>query len=96
MRVLVTGHDGYIGTVLIPLFRAAGHEVVGLDSGLFSECVFGEDPSPPETIPKDIRDVAIADLDGFEAVVHLAAISNDPLGDLNPRCTYDINHVASV
>jgi nucleoside-diphosphate-sugar epimerase len=96
MKVLVTGHDGYIGTVLVPLFRAAGHQVVGLDSGLFSECVFGEDASPPETIQKDIRDVGVSDLDGFEAVVHLAAISNDPLGDLNPRCTYDINHVASV
>ena len=96
MRVLVTGHDGYIGTVLVPLFQAAGHEVVGLDSGLFSDCVFGAGVSPPETISKDIRDVEVADLDGFEAVVHLAAISNDPLGDLNPDCTYDINHLASV
>jgi len=96
MKVLVTGHDGYIGTVLVPLFRAAGHEVVGLDSGLFSECVFGRDAPPPEAVQKDIRDVEVSDLDGFDAVVHLAAISNDPLGDLNPRCTYDINHVASV
>ncbi len=96
MRVLVTGHDGYIGTVLTPLFQAAGHEVVGLDSGLFSECVFGEREQAPETIKKDIRDVEVADLDGFDAVVHLAAISNDPLGDLNPQCTYDINHLAST
>jgi len=96
MRVLVTGHDGYIGTVLVPLFQRAGHEVVGLDSGLFSECVFGERERPPETIRKDIRDIEVSDLDGFDAVVHLAAISNDPLGDLNPQCTFDINHLAST
>jgi nucleoside-diphosphate-sugar epimerase len=96
MRVLVTGHDGYIGTVLVPLFQASGHEVMGLDSGLFSECIFGDDPTPPKSLCKDIRDVEVSDLEGFDAVVHLAAISNDPLGDLNPQCTYDINHRASV
>jgi nucleoside-diphosphate-sugar epimerase len=96
MRVLVTGHDGYIGTVLVPLFEAAGHEVVGLDSGLFSDCVFGVPVKGPESIRKDIRDVEVSDLEGFDAVVHLAAISNDPLGDLNPQCTYDINHLASI
>lgn len=96
MRVLVTGHDGYIGTVLVPLFQKSGHEVVGLDSGLFSECVFGADFRAPGAIRRDIRDVRVADLEGFDAVVHLAAISNDPLGDLNPECTYDINHRASV
>jgi len=96
MRVLVTGHDGYIGTVLVPMFQEAGHEVVGLDSGLFSECVFGADGRAPRTIRKDIRDVEASDLAGFDAVVHLAGISNDPLGDLNPRCTYDINHEASI
>lgn len=96
MRVLVTGHDGYIGTVLVPLFRRAGHEVAGLDSGLFSDCVFGDDsPRIPE-LRKDLRDVTVKDLIGFDAVVHLAAISNDPLGDLNPSCTYEINHRASV
>lgn len=96
MRVLVTGHDGYIGTVLVPLFQQAGHEVVGLDSGLFSECVFGVDCPPVKALRKDIRDVTASDLRGFDAVVHLAGISNDPLGDLNPGCTYDINHQASV
>jgi len=96
LRVLVTGHDGYIGTLLAPLFQRAGHEVVGLDSGLFSECVFGEEGERPACLRKDVRDVREEDLRGFDAVVHLAAISNDPLGDLNPRCTYDINHAASV
>jgi nucleoside-diphosphate-sugar epimerase len=81
---------------LVPLFEAAGHEVVGFDSGLFSECIFGAPENAPEAIGKDIRDVETADLRGFDAVVHLAAISNDPLGDLNPQCTYDINHLASV
>jgi nucleoside-diphosphate-sugar epimerase len=96
MRVLVTGHDGYIGTVLVPLFAAAGHEVAGLDSGLFSDCVFGRKEAPVAAQKKDVRDVVASDLEGFDAVVHLAAISNDPLGDLNPRCTYEINHQASI
>jgi len=96
MRVLVTGHDGYIGTVLVPLFRSAGHDVVGLDSFLFEECVFGEECDGTPTIRKDIRDVQMSDLTGFDAIVHLAGISNDPLGDLNPGCTYEINHLASV
>jgi nucleoside-diphosphate-sugar epimerase len=96
MRVLVTGHDGYIGTVLVPLFQAAGHDVVGLDSCPFSDCVFGHDVEPVKAIRKDLRDVTPEDFDGFDAVVNLAALSNDPLGDLNPDCTYDINHRASV
>jgi nucleoside-diphosphate-sugar epimerase len=96
LRVLVTGHDGYIGTILLRMLREAGHEVVGLDSFLFADCVFGEDAAPAPAIRKDVRDVESSDLIGFEAVVHLAAISNDPLGDLNPECTYDINHRASV
>ncbi len=96
MRVLVTGHDGYIGTVLVPLFKASGHDVVGLDSGLFSDCIFGSDVEPIAAQRKDVRDVVAADLEGFDAVVHLAAISNDPLGDLNPRATFEINHEASI
>ncbi len=97
MKVLVTGHDGYIGQVLVPLFRAAGHEVVGLDSQLFEGCEFDHDgPGPDRLIRKDIRDVGAEDLVGIDAVVHLAAISNDPLGDYKPDLTYDINHLATV
>lgn len=97
MRVLVTGHDGYIGTVLVPIFQAAGHEVVGLDNFLFEGCVFGTDPVGPTTVTRlDVRDAKPELLEGVDAVVHLAAISNDPLGDLNPGCTYDINHLATT
>lgn len=96
MRVLVTGHNGYIGCVMVPMLQAAGHEVVGLDSDLFRDCTFGADPPNIDALPLDIRDVTVEHLEGFEAIIHLAALSNDPLGDLNPECTYDINHVASV
>jgi len=96
MRVLLTGHKGYIGTVLAPMLLDAGHEVHGLDSDIFSRCTFGDDPiSIPETI-KDIRDITIDDVKGFDAVLHLAGLSNDPLGDLNADLTYEINHRASV
>ncbi|QDV08998.1 UDP-glucose 4-epimerase [Planctomycetes bacterium Poly30] len=96
MKVLVTGHEGYIGCVLVPLFQSAGHEVVGLDNGLFRGCDFDPPVLDCETLTLDIRDVEPKHLQGFDAVVHLAGISNDPLGDLNPRGTYDINHEASV
>lgn len=96
MRVLLTGHAGYIGTVLAPMLLEAGHEVHGLDSDIFRNCTFGEAPSPiPQTV-KDIRDVTAADVEGFDAVLHLAGLSNDPLGDLNPELTYEINHRATV
>jgi len=73
MKVLVTGHDGYIGTVLVPMFLAAGHEIVGLDTHLYELCTFGDEPLTVPEIAKDLRDVDIADLEGFEAVIHLAA-----------------------
>ena len=97
MRVLVTGHRGYIGCTLVPMLRRAGHEVLGLDNLLFEGCDFGAAPAPVESVsPRDIRQVDATDLVGFDAVLHLAGISNDPLGDLNPDSTYDINHRGSV
>jgi len=95
VKVLLTGHRGYIGSVLGPLLRERGHDVVGLDSDLFDGCDF----TPLDTIPAikiDHRDVQKEHLVGFDAVMHLAALSNDPLSDLDPNLTYDINHRASV
>jgi nucleoside-diphosphate-sugar epimerase len=96
MRVLVTGHQGYLGTVMVPILQAAGHDVTGLDSGLFADCVLGPVPVDPPSMRVDLRDVTSEQLIGFQAVIHLAALSNDPLGALAPQITYDINHHASV
>jgi nucleoside-diphosphate-sugar epimerase len=96
MRVLVTGHKGYIGTVMVPMLQSVGHEVVGLDSDLYRNSTYGElVQNVPEMI-KDVRDIDKADLKGIEGIVHLAGLSNDMLGDLNPELTYEINHQASV
>jgi nucleoside-diphosphate-sugar epimerase len=96
MRVLVTGHDGYIGSVLVPIFQDAGHTVVGVDSFYFEPGVIGPMRAPNRVLRKDIRDIEPADLESIDAVVHLAALSNDPLGNLDSQLTYDINHLASV
>ena len=96
MRVLVTGHDGYIGAVMVPVLQAGGHDVSGLDSSLFGECTHGAQPQSPPRQKVDLRDVQPTHLEGFDAVVHLAALSNDPVGDLDPEHTYAINHHASV
>ena len=96
MRILLTGHRGYIGAVAGPMFCAAGHDVVGLDSDLFEGADFGESPGRIPELRIDLRDLTRSDLAGFDAVAHLAALSNDPLGDLDPQITYDINHLASV
>jgi nucleoside-diphosphate-sugar epimerase len=96
MRLVVTGSDGYIGTVLVPMLVEAGHEPVGLDSMLFHDCGIGAERATVATIRRDIRDVSPDDLAGCDAVVHLAGISNDPLGDLHPDTTYAINHRATV
>ena len=96
MRVLVTGHMGYIGAVLVPMLIDEGFDVVGLDSGLFERCTFGDEPVSIPEIRRDIRDVEPQDVEGFDAIVHLAALSNDPLGNLDRELTYDINHRASI
>ena len=96
MRILVTGHKGYIGTVMVPMLLAAGHDVVGLDSDLFRQCTFGPGIHDVPELQLDLRDAQTRHLEGFDAVAHLGALSNDPLGDLNPDITYDINHAASV
>ncbi|WP_020126436.1 NAD-dependent epimerase/dehydratase family protein [Streptomyces sp. 303MFCol5.2] len=96
MRVLLTGHQGYLGTVMAPVLAAAGHEVVGLDAGLFADCVLGPPPADPQGHRVDLRDVTAEHVAGVDAVIHLAALSNDPLGSLAPELTYDINHHASV
>jgi nucleoside-diphosphate-sugar epimerase len=96
MKVLLTGHKGYIGAVAGPLLGAAGHEVVGLDTDLFAGCDFGDGLATIPEVRKDLRDLTRSDLQGYDAVVHLAALSNDPLGNLDSQLTYDINHLASV
>jgi nucleoside-diphosphate-sugar epimerase len=98
MKVMVTGHQGYIGSVMVPMLLRAGHSVTGYDSDLYRRCTFaagGERASVP-SIQKDVRDVKPRDLEGFDAVIHLAALSNDPLSNLDPEITYEINHTGSV
>ncbi|HXY20696.1 MAG TPA: SDR family oxidoreductase [Gemmatimonadales bacterium] len=96
MKVLVTGHNGYIGSAMVPMLQAAGHEVTGLDSYLFEACTFGPPVPDVRSLRMDLRDVKPEHLRGFDAVVHLGALCNDPLGNLNPDITYEINHRSSV
>jgi nucleoside-diphosphate-sugar epimerase len=96
MRVLLTGHHGYIGSVMVGVLTRAGHAVTGLDADFYEGCDFGDPAVAVPSIRKDVRDVADGDLLGFDAVIHLAALSNDPLGCLNERSTYEINHLGSV
>ena len=96
MKIMVTGNMGYIGTILVPMLIEEGFDVIGYDSDLYRECTFGDGLPDVQTINKDIRDVSHADLEGVDAVLHLAGLSNDPLGNLNPKLTFEINHQASV
>ena len=96
MRVLVTGERGYIGTVLVPMLLECGHEVHGLDSDLFQHCTFFGNLPAIASSRCDIRDIGVEDLRGFDAVIHLAGLSNDPLGDLNPEITDAINCTATL
>ena len=96
MRVLVTGHKGYVGTVMVPMLQAEGYEIVGLDNDFYAGPKSEEVIQVVPYLRKDIRDVESSDLRGFDAVIHLAALSNDPLGYFNPEITYSINFHASV
>jgi nucleoside-diphosphate-sugar epimerase len=100
MKLLVTGSDGYIGTRLVGRLVSQGHSVTGLDTGLYRDgWLYTEQRAAPrmvETINKDLRQVVAEDVEGFDAVVHLAELSNDPLGQNNPEVTYNINHHGSV
>jgi nucleoside-diphosphate-sugar epimerase len=96
MRILMTGHNGYIGSAMVPALLAAGYEVAGLDTFFFKDCTLGQPDHDIPALYHDIRDVQPHHLEGFDAVVHLAALCNDPLGDLQPTWTDEINHLASI
>ncbi len=96
MKILVTGHQGYIGSLLVPMLTAHGYQVQGLDSNLYDASLFGQAPPPVPSIHKDIRDVSLEDVADCDAVIHLAGLSNDPLGDLDPELTMEINYRATI
>ena len=96
MRVLLTGHRGYIGSVMVPMLQEQGHEVVGLDTDWFERCTFTGTIPEVESINKDTRDIEESDIEGFDAIIHLAGLSNDPMGDFRPMITEEINDAASV
>jgi nucleoside-diphosphate-sugar epimerase len=96
MRVLLTGHRGYIGSVMVPMLQEQGHDVVGLDTDWFERCTFTGTIPEVESINKDTRDIEESDIEGFDAIIHLAGLSNDPMGDFRPMITEEINDAASV
>ena len=95
MRVLVTGHLGYIGGILLPMLQQRGHEVVGCDNNYFADCLYLPWDVECKNLGKDVRDLSVTDMHGFDAVIHLAGLSNDPLGNFNPALTTEINQRAS-
>jgi nucleoside-diphosphate-sugar epimerase len=97
MHICVTGSDGYLGSLLAPELMRAGHDVVGLDTGFYKQgTLYRSGAMTPKTLTKDLRQIELSDLDGFDAIVHMAELSNDPIGQLAPKITYDINHLGSV
>jgi len=96
MRILITGHRGYVGSVLVPHLQSLGHELYGMDIDLYRRCSYGKNPLEIPSVEKDVRDAEVADFTQVEAVIHLAALSNDPLGNLNPQLTWAINHQGAV
>jgi nucleoside-diphosphate-sugar epimerase len=96
MKVLVTGSQGYIGTVLVPMLQKSGHDVEGIDTDLYQRCTFTGIVPDIKTLKKDVRDLVKEDLEGYDAVIHLAGLSNDPLGDYRPELTEEINEKASI
>ena len=96
MHILVTGSMGYIGAVLVPMLLEQGHDVVGLDTDYYSRCTFTGAPIDVPTLTSDVRDISMKAVQGFDAIIHLAGLSNDPLGDYNPTLTENINFKASV
>ncbi|MDQ3195925.1 MAG: SDR family oxidoreductase, partial [Pseudomonadota bacterium] len=97
MKILITGTEGYLGSLLAPTLMQRGHDVTGADTGFYKVgWLYNATPLTAKTLNKDIRKLSAEDLEGMEAVVHMAELSNDPAGELSPHITYDINHKASL
>ena len=96
MKLLVTGDRGYIGSVLVELLIKKGYEVIGLDSGYFAENLIDKVSTDYQKITKDIRDISLEDLQGIDGIIHLAGLSNDPLGEFSPKLTEDINYSGTI